>query len=64
MQTTSHVQLTINGLPYHVLFVLDWGDNCPMFEEDREVIHRHLSGIFASTKRDTVPEHITLIEVK
>ena len=56
--------MTINGLPYHVLFVLDWGDNCPMFEEDREVIHRHLSGVFASTKRDTVPEHVTIIEVK
>lgn len=63
MQTTSHIQLTISGLPYSVLFILDWGEQCPLFEEERESVHRHLAGVFKNTTRDVVPGHTVLIEV-
>ena len=63
MQTTSHIQLTISGLPYQVLFILDWGEQCPLFEEERESVHRHLAGVFKNTPRDTVPGHTMMIEV-
>ena len=63
MQTTSHVQLTISGLPYQVLFILDWGEQCPLFQEECESVHKYLAGVFKNTPRDTVPGHTVLIEV-
>lgn len=63
MQTTSHVQLTISGLPYSVLFILDWGDEYPLFPEELEQIHKYLAGVFKNTPRDMVPGHTVMIEV-
>lgn len=63
MQTTSHVRLTISGLQYQVLFILDWGEHCPLFQEECEQVHKHLAGVFKSTTRDVVPRHTVLIEV-
>lgn len=66
MQTTSRIHLTIDGLPYPVLFILDWGnpDTCPLFEEDRQAVHRHLEKCFRERKHDTVPGHTVMIEVR
>ena len=64
MLTQSRVILTINDLPYRVLFILDWGEQCPLFEEERESVHKHLAGVFKNTPRDVVPGHTVLIEVK
>lgn len=63
MQTTSHVQLTISGLQYRVLFILDWGEQYPLFQAECESVHRHLAGVFKNTPRDVVPGHTVLIEV-
>lgn len=63
MLTQSRVILTIDDLPYPILFILDWGNECPLFEDDRQVIHRHLARIFQKTKHDTIPEHTHIVRI-
>lgn len=63
MQTSSRVDLVISGLHYPVTFILDWGEECPLFMEECEKVHKYLAGVFQREQRDTIPNHTVLIEV-